>query len=84
MQGDIVGQGIELMVYGMGTVVVFLALLVVATNTMSWLVTRYFPEPESAVATPVQKAAGAPPPDDDPQLLAAISAAIHRHRVNRK
>ena len=86
MQGDIVGQGVELMVYGLGTVVVFLVLLIVATNTMSRLVARYFPEPEpeQAVARPARRAAGSPRPENDPQLVAAISAAIHRHRANRK
>ena len=49
MQGDIVSQGLELMLYGMGTVVVFLALLVVATTGMSRLIGRYFPEPEAPV-----------------------------------
>ena len=38
MQGDIVAQGLELMLFGMGTVVVFLALLVaMATAGMSRL-----------------------------------------------
>ena len=46
MQGDIVAQGVELMLYGMGTVVIFLALLILATTAMSQLVERFFPEPE--------------------------------------
>ena len=33
MQGDIVSQGLELMLFGMGTVVLFLALLVLALGT---------------------------------------------------
>ena len=83
MQDDIVGQGVELLVYGMATVVVFLALLVVITTAMSRLVTRYFPEAELAAAAPLQKAT-ASRPDNDPQLIAAISGAVHRHRANRE
>ncbi len=84
MQEDIVAQGVELMLYGMGTVVLFLALLVVVTTAMSWLVGRYFPEPVVAAASPAHKAQGRAPQGDDPNLVAAISAAIHRHRANRK
>jgi len=81
MQNDIVAQGVELMVYGMGTVVVFLALLVVTTSLMSVLVTRYFPEPEPLPAnkTPASATAG-----NDPQLVAVIAAAIQRHRARRR
>ena len=46
MQGDLVAQGVALMLYGMGTVVLFLALLVAATTAMSRVVTRFFPEPD--------------------------------------
>ena len=88
MQGDIVAQGIELMLFGMGTVVLFLALLVVAIVTMSRLVARYFPEQESSAAAALQKLRGGSrplsQPADDPNLVAVISAAIHQHRVNKK
>ena len=83
MQGDIVGQGVELMLYGMGTVVVFLALLVVATTLMSRLVSRYFPEPEPLVTTPAAVTPQATP-GDDPRLVAVITAAVHRHRARRR
>jgi oxaloacetate decarboxylase gamma subunit len=80
MHGDIVAQGVELMLFGMGTVVTFLGLLVVATAGMSRLVGHYFPAPEPATAP---RRPG-PPADataaDDPQLVAVISAAIRQHR----
>ena len=49
MQGDMISQGLELMLYGMGTVVVFLSLLVVSTYVMSHLIAHYFPESEASV-----------------------------------
>ena len=58
MQQDIVGQGVELMLYGMGTVVVFLAALVVATTAMSRVVTRFFPEPGTVAEPPAQGLTG--------------------------
>ena len=85
MQGDIVAQGIELMLYGMGTVILFLALLVVMTTLMSRCVSYYFPESESSAEAAMRKLRGsAQPPADDPNLVAVISAAIHQHRANKK
>jgi oxaloacetate decarboxylase gamma subunit len=76
-----ISQGLELMLYGMGTVVVFLSLLVVSTYTMSRLIGRYFPESEASVEAALQRLHGQAQPADDPELVAVISAAIHRHRA---
>jgi oxaloacetate decarboxylase gamma subunit len=85
MQGSIVAQGVELMLYGMGTVALFLALLVVATTAMSALVTRYFTPaeapPTEPVGNPGTPTGGAGQPD--PRVVAAIAAAIHRHRARK-
>ncbi len=81
-QTDIVSAGLELMLYGMGTVIVFLTLLVLATILMSRLVGRFFPEPEIR-PTPARQAFGAPAPAQDKQLMAVIAAAIHKHRSRR-
>ena len=78
MQSDIVSLGVELMLFGMGTVVVFLALLVVMTTMMSWSVARFFPDPVVPEATPRKAPVAAA---DDRQLVAAITAAIHQHRT---
>lgn len=81
MQGDIIAQGVELMLYGMGTVVVFLGLLVLATFGMSGLITRYFPEPELPPVTARVRSPGkAAPAELDPGVVAVITAAIHQHR----
>jgi oxaloacetate decarboxylase gamma subunit len=84
MQVDIVGRGFELMLYGMGTVVLFLTLLVVATTAMSRLMTRYFPDP-AAPAVPARPAVGETQvPEVASRVVAAITAAIHQHRRRGK
>lgn len=85
MQGDIVSQGVELMLFGMGTVVLFLALLVVMTTAMSRLVIRYFPESEAPALAALERLhRQQQQPADDPNLVAAISAAIHQYRAGKK
>ena len=74
-------QGVELMLYGMGTVVLFLALLVVATTGMSGIVYRFFPQPElPPVTTREHKADKVVAAELDPGVVAVITAAIHQHR----
>ena len=80
MSADIVEQGVELMLFGMGTVVLFLGLLVLATTLMSRIVTRYFPEPEPA---PAPARAAITPVAADTEVVAVISAAIRQHRLRR-
>ena len=80
MQGSIVNQGIELMLFGMGTVLVFLTLLVLAITLMSWILQRYFPvvEVSESRTNPV---ASPTPALGDANLVAVITAAIHQHRA---
>jgi len=80
MQQTLMQQGVELMLYGMGTVFVFLALLVVATTVLSVL-TPYFIKAEEV--TPVRVATHSTP-GNDPQLVAVITAAVHRYRSREK
>lgn len=77
MQETIMQQGLDLMLFGMGTVFVFLTVLVIATTIMSSAVQRFFPEPEPALPSPN---ATAPTGVNDPKLLAIIKAAIEQHR----
>lgn len=80
MQESLINQGFDLMLYGMGTVVAFLAILVVATLGMSWFIRSFFPEAEPPVKA-VQSDSGANLPDA--RLLAVIKAAIDQHRAKR-
>jgi oxaloacetate decarboxylase gamma subunit len=82
MQGSIVDQGVELMLFGMGTVLVFLSVLVVSITLMSWILRRYFPEAE--VPPTVVRSSGALDVTlSDANLVAVISAAIHKHRSKK-
>jgi oxaloacetate decarboxylase gamma subunit len=77
LDSNLIASGLELMLYGMGTVVIFLTLLVYVTSGMSALVLRFTPEEPAAAPGPGKPAAV------DGKLLAVISAAIHEHRSRR-
>ena len=86
MQDTILQQGFDLMAYGMGSVFLFLTLLVIAVNIMSWVIRNFLPEPE---AFPVDNAAPrsiAPSPSSanvDPKVLKVIQEAVSQHRTKR-
>ena len=63
----LVSQGLDLAMYGMGVVFVFLTLLVMATITMSKIVM-------------MTDGSDSPAPTIDKKKLAAITAAVHQHR----
>ena len=66
MQPTLLDQGLTLMLVGMGTVFVFLTLLVAGMSLMATIVKRFLP-------TPVE----AGPSDEE---IAVITAAISQHR----
>lgn len=79
MESSLIDRGLDLMLFGMGTVFVFLTVLIFATTAMSAVITRWFPEKivETAAprkATPVLGAAVAP------NTLKILQAAIDKHR----
>ncbi|TQV66696.1 oxaloacetate decarboxylase gamma chain [Exilibacterium tricleocarpae] len=80
VQETLLQQGVNLMLLGMGTVFVFLTLLVIAMTLMSAIVQRYFREPEPEVAAPGTGSTPTRSPAGDTQLLAVIKAAIDQHR----
>ena len=61
-------QGLTLMLVGMGTVFVFLAVLVMSMSLLAAIAKRWLHEPQTAGVS-----------DDE---VAAISAAITQHRKN--
>lgn len=73
---NLVNRGFELAIFGMGTVFIFLALLIIATHGMSLLVQKYEQEPpRTSVKAVTQKV--------DRHLFNVISAAIGKHRDER-
>ncbi len=78
---NLLSEGLNLMVFGMGFVIVFLTLLVFSTAGMSKVVGKYFPE---APAQPkAKKAALAVAPaanKNSDELVAVITAAVHKYR----
>lgn len=73
--GELISEGFNLMLLGMGTVFVFLTILVVVTSIMSSLVQKYGAVQPADLSIP-----GAAGQLDEATLLAIISAAIHAHR----
>ncbi|MBA1278024.1 MULTISPECIES: OadG family protein [Pseudomonadaceae] len=73
-------EGVELMLFGLGSVFVFLVLLIYCIRLMSFCVGRFEPTP-----TPVMHAAPSPSAfiELDGDELSAIQSAIHQHRARR-
>lgn len=78
MQETLLDQALDLLIFGMGTVFVFLALLVVAVNLMSRFMETYFPDAIVPDAPAPRSKSG----NDtvDATTLAVIQAAIRQHR----
>ncbi len=81
---DMLTEGFNLMLMGMGAVFVFLTLLVFTTSLMSKLVGKYAPKPAASDTAGASTAPAPASQGDDPQLLAVITAAIQKHRSRHK
>ncbi|MGB0449437.1 MAG: OadG family protein [Porticoccaceae bacterium] len=77
MDSTLITQGLDLMLYGMGTVFTFLTLMVGITTLMSMVVNKLVVEAEVVPDVPVQAAATAPV---EPRIAKVIQAAIDQHR----
>ena len=78
MDTNLLLQGVELLLLGMGIVFGFLTLLVFMLRGMSGLAARLAPPDEP----PLDLAPAAVVPDDR-RIVAAISAAVTRYRASR-
>lgn len=75
METNLIAEGFKFMALGMGTVFLFLIIMIFMMNLMSAVLQRFFPEPSAASLEPktsTQK--------DNKKIIAAISAAISHHR----
>ncbi len=73
---ELFANALELMIIGMGLVFLFLTLLVVLVNGMTFVIQRFFAEPPSPVPTSPPE----PASEREEEVIAAISAAVHRYR----
>lgn len=74
------------MLFGMTAVGLFLTLLVITVTLSSKLLSRWFPESEPATgpgAGSSSRPGGAAPGQPAPEVIAAITAALHQHRSQR-
>ena len=76
MDTNLVLEGFKFMLLGMGTVFVFLIIMIVMMNVMSTLIHKFFPEPIPSVPGEETKSNN----KNDKKIIAAISAAISHHR----
>ncbi|MCR9277243.1 MAG: OadG family protein [Pseudomonadaceae bacterium] len=80
---DAFAQGLELMLAGMGTVFVFLTLLVAATTLMSALVQRFTPDIPGHVQGVRSAKAGGVEDGNEGEVIAAITVAVAAFRQHR-
>jgi len=73
METNLILEGFKFMGLGMGTVFLFLIVLIIMMNLMSIIIHKFFPEPEVSPAAPAAK-------QDNKKVIAAITAAIAHHR----
>ena len=77
MEASLISQGIDLMLYGMGTVFTFLTLLVGLTTLMSFTVNRYAKEDSITGDSEAHQIHTALV---EPKIVKVIQAAIDQHR----
>jgi oxaloacetate decarboxylase gamma subunit len=79
LSGDVlIEQGLDLMLFGMGTVFVFLTVLVIITVLMSAVVQRWLPDDE--IDAPASEAES----NVDSRIVTIIEAALAKHRCRRQ
>ncbi|MBU1658879.1 OadG family protein [bacterium] len=74
MDTNLVIEGFKFMALGMGTVFLFLIILIVMMNIMSAVIHRLFPEPKPSAS------AQSDSQNNNKRIVAAITAAIAHHR----
>ena len=72
---ELLTQAAQLMLVGMGAVIVFLCILVVCMAVMKRLIPTPTPAPEAPSQTRSDTPAG-----KSPKVIAAITAAVHQYR----
>jgi len=88
----LIEEGVNLMLFGMGFVFVFLTLLVLVTSLMSWIIIKVEKNigviPDEGVAAPTSFIPQHGPlavqaKTDDKTLISVLTAAVHKYRVRK-
>jgi len=74
METNLIVEGFKFMGLGMGTVFVFLIIMIASMNVMSVIVHKFFPEPTPEINPSVA------PTQDNQKVVAAITAVITHNR----
>jgi oxaloacetate decarboxylase gamma subunit len=74
MEMNSVFEGLKIMLLGMGTVFLFLIIMIIMMNIMSGVIHRFFPEPKAAENNK------RPTQENNAKKIAAITAAIMYHK----
>ncbi len=77
METNLVLEGVKFMILGMGTVFVFLGVMIIVMNIMSKIVHKYFPEPTPSASPAARNGA------DKKKVVAAIFAAIMEDKKSK-
>jgi len=93
---SLIEEGLNLMLFGMGFVFVFLTLLVLVTSLMSWIIIKVeknigvIPDEGVAASTtfiPQHGPLAAPPADStktaDTTVISVLTAAVHKYRSRK-
>ncbi len=75
METNLILEGFKFMGLGMGTVFLFLIIMIGCMNGMSYIIQKFFPEPKAANLEPAVNTQ-----KDNRKIIAAITAAISHHR----
>ena len=75
---SLMDQGINLMLFGMGTVFTFLLVLIIATKAMSALIKAIEGPPVVTAPTVIHSGSVSP------EIVAVISAAVAQHRAQKR
>ena len=89
---SLLSEGLNLMLFGMGFVFVFLTLLVIVTSLMSRIITKYEKNvgilPEGGVSSPTavipRHGPLIPVQADDKTVISVLTAAVHKYRSRHK
>jgi len=77
MEANLIMEGVKFMFLGMGTVFVFLIIMIFSVNLMSLIIHKFFPEPQAAEET---VSGTTTQQQDNKKIIAAITAAIAHHK----